>query len=121
MNGRVKNFCVDRNIFIDEVDVYRPDTDVYALRRKVGWFFKSPVYFQKVFLTMLFLESKRRYLGWSTRTLAVSPQILLMDEPTSSLDPKSTTVIERLAQSLKNRLSLSLKGFWLLKTVRLYL
>ncbi len=35
------------------------------------------------------------------RTLAVGPQVLLMDEPTSSLDPKSSGVIEKLAQSLK--------------------
>lgn len=37
------------------------------------------------------------------RTLAVGPDILLMDEPTSSLDPKSTEMIEKLVQSLKNR------------------
>jgi len=32
----------------------------------------------------------------------VGPEVLLMDEPTSSLDPKSTAVIEKLVQSLKN-------------------
>ncbi len=37
------------------------------------------------------------------RTLAVGPEVLLMDEPTSSLDPKSTAAIEKLVQSLKNR------------------
>ena len=37
------------------------------------------------------------------RTLAVSPDVLLMDEPTSSLDPKSSAAIEKLVQTLKSR------------------
>jgi phosphate transport system ATP-binding protein len=37
------------------------------------------------------------------RTLAIDPEILLMDEPTASLDPKSTEAIEHLIQSLKAR------------------
>jgi phosphate transport system ATP-binding protein len=37
------------------------------------------------------------------RTLAVGPDVLLMDEPTSSLDPESTAAIEKLVQSLKDK------------------
>ena len=37
------------------------------------------------------------------RTLAVGPEILLMDEPTSSLDPKSEAAIEHLIDALKTR------------------
>lgn len=36
------------------------------------------------------------------RALAVNPEVLLMDEPTSSLDPQSTNRIEELIQELKN-------------------
>lgn len=42
------------------------------------------------------------------RTLAVGPDILLMDEPTSSLDPESTAAIEFLMQSLKTNHTLLL-------------
>jgi len=42
------------------------------------------------------------------RSLAIQPEILLMDEPTSSLDPKSTSAIEELIASLKTRHTIAL-------------
>jgi phosphate transport system ATP-binding protein len=40
------------------------------------------------------------------RALAVEPEILLMDEPTSSLDPIATQAIEGLMSELKNRVTI---------------
>ncbi len=37
------------------------------------------------------------------RAIAVEPEILLMDEPTSAIDPIATAKIEELVESLKNR------------------
>ncbi|MFC3283918.1 phosphate ABC transporter ATP-binding protein PstB [Litchfieldella rifensis] len=42
------------------------------------------------------------------RTLAVQPEVLLLDEPASALDPISTLKIEELIRSLKSRLTLVL-------------
>lgn len=42
------------------------------------------------------------------RTLAVQPQVILLDEPTSSLDPKSTQAIEELMERLKTKHALVL-------------
>jgi phosphate transport system ATP-binding protein len=37
--------------------------------------------------------------------LAVEPDVLLLDEPTSSLDPRSTARIEELISQLKERMT----------------
>jgi phosphate transport system ATP-binding protein len=40
------------------------------------------------------------------RALAVNPEVLLMDEPTSSLDPQSTNRIEELIHTLKDQVTI---------------
>jgi phosphate transport system ATP-binding protein len=40
------------------------------------------------------------------RALAVEPDVLLMDEPCSALDPQSTLRIEDLIQDLKHRVTI---------------
>jgi phosphate transport system ATP-binding protein len=143
MNDRIENFRIEGNILVDGANIYQPDTNVYALRRKVGMIFQKPCVFPtSIFDNVIFgvrdvtqipkkdypdmaekvlravflweevkdrLEEKAITLSQGqqqrlalARTLAVGPELLLMDEPTSSLDPKSTAAIERLVQSLKN-------------------
>ena len=42
------------------------------------------------------------------RALAVEPEVLLMDEPTASLDPKATVRIEELIRELSNSVTIVL-------------
>ncbi len=51
------------------------------------------------------LSGGQQQLLCLARALAVNPQVLLLDEPTSSLDPATTAKIEGLIRSLANRLT----------------
>jgi phosphate transport system ATP-binding protein len=42
------------------------------------------------------------------RTIALEPEILLMDEPTSAIDPVATRKVEELAESLKENFTIAI-------------
>jgi len=144
MNDLIPNIRVEGDIVLDGHDIYDPNVDVVALRRRVGMVFQKPNPFPKTVFdniaygprvngisdrdiiservektlrqAALWDEVKDRLhdsaLGLSggqqqrlciARAMAVEPEVLLMDEPCSALDPIATQKIEELIHELKKR------------------
>ena len=142
MNDLVEGISHRGDITINDKSIYDKDTDVIALRRRVGMVFQHSNPFPKSIYdnviyglriagrtnkaeldqvvesslkaAALWDEVKDRLdknaLGLSggqkqrlciARAIACQPQIILMDEPCSALDPLATTKIEELIHELK--------------------
>jgi len=142
MNDLIPSSRVDGGVLLDGEDIYDPEVDVVALRRRVGMVFQKPNPFPKTIFenvayglrvngvkrrsvlrervetslkrAALWDEVRDRLdasaLGLSggqqqrlciARALAVEPEVILMDEPASALDPIATQKIEELIHELK--------------------
>jgi len=143
MNDMIEGTRLQGEILLDDVDIYRPKTDVVELRKRVGIIFQKSNPFPKSIydnvaygprvagirkraeLDEIVEKSLQRSALWEevsdrlnesalklsggqqqrlciARALATDPDVLLMDEPASALDPKSTARIEDLIFELKD-------------------
>ena len=134
---------MEGKILVEDQDIYGRETDVVALRRKVGMVFqKSTPFVKSIFenlaygLKILGIRDRDQIMDivekslkqaalWEevkdrlnksalelsggqqqrlciARALAMGPEILLMDEPCSALDPTATAKIEELIYHLKD-------------------
>ncbi|MDD4600299.1 Phosphate import ATP-binding protein PstB 3 [bioreactor metagenome] len=142
MNDLIDNVRIEGEVLLEGENIYHPETDVVALRKRVGMVFQRPNPFpmsiydniaygprihginnkaeldaiveKSLVGSALWTEVKDRLrtsaMGLSggqqqrlciARLLAVEPEVLLMDEPCSALDPISTMKIEELITELK--------------------
>src|SRR3990167_3231766 len=127
MNDLVDGVRVTGTVRIGGTDIYDPALDVTELRKRVGMVFQKSNPFPKSIFenadygprilraAALWDEVQDRLgdsaLGLSggqqqrlciARAIAVEPDVLLMDEPCSALDPIATAKIEELMLELKN-------------------
>lgn len=144
MNDLIPGCTVQGRLTLDGEDLYAPQLDVVALRRKVGMVFQKPNPFPKSLfdnvaygprihgttnrskLAEIVEHSLTRAGLWDevkdrlhdnamqlsggqqqrlciARALAVDPEVLLMDEPASALDPRSTARVEELIDELSGQ------------------
>ena len=140
MNDLIPTYRTDGRIRFHGADLYAPNVDPVAVRRRIGMVFQKPNPFPKsVYDNVAFgpringfrgnmddlvEQSLRRAALWDdvkdklkqsglalsggqqqrlciARTIAVEPEVILMDEPCSALDPRSTLQIEELMAELK--------------------
>ena len=142
MNDIIEGSRHNGSVLLEGHDIYSPEVDVVALRKRVGMVFQKSTPFPKsIFdnvaygpkiagqkghklLAEIVEQSLKRAALWDevkdrlldsaltlsggqqqrlciARALATNPDVILMDEPASALDPASTARIEDLIFELK--------------------
>jgi phosphate transport system ATP-binding protein len=147
MNDLIEDTRLTGRVLVLGQDIYRPETDVIAVRRRVGMVFqKSNPFPKSIYENVVYglrvagirdrallddacERSLRGAALWDevkdrlsesglslsggqqqrlciARAIAVEPEIILMDEPCSALDPIATAKIEELIFSLKQQFTI---------------
>ncbi|MGA2766699.1 MAG: phosphate ABC transporter ATP-binding protein [Candidatus Bathyarchaeia archaeon] len=94
-------------VLLDGRDIYSKEVDPVLIRRRVGMVFQKP----NPFPTMSIYDNVAAGLRLTglgqqqrlciARAIALQPEVILMDEPCSALDPAATAKIEELIVTLK--------------------
>ena len=120
MNDLVPGIRIEGEVNYAGENIYAPSVDTTWLRKQIGMVFqKANPFPMSIYDNVAYGpwdevkdRLKKSALGLSggqqqrlciARALAVEPEILLMDESTSALDPISTSKIEDLAVELKSK------------------
>jgi phosphate transport system ATP-binding protein len=147
MNDLIDDVRIEGRVLMGATDIYAPETDVIALRKRAGMVFQKSNPFPKSIFEnvayglriqgegdrMVLEEAVERSLKgaglWEevkdrlkdsaqglsggqqqrlciARALAVRPEVILMDEPCSALDPIATARVEELILELKREFTI---------------
>ena len=133
MNDTIDICRVEGEISLDGQDIYDKNIDVVHLRARVGMVFQKPNPFPKsIFDNVAYgprihgltnsnselegiVQTALENTGLSggqqqrlciARAVAVSPEVILMDEPCSALDPIATAKIEELIDELRENFTI---------------
>ncbi|NES20572.1 MAG: phosphate ABC transporter ATP-binding protein [Symploca sp. SIO3E6] len=140
----IPNCQVSGKVYLEDLDIFHPNTDTIALRRRVGMILQKPNPFpfsiwrniafplkehgikdrqqidavvqqvlsdvhlwdevkDRLHTSALKLSGGQKQRLCIARTLALRPEVLLMDEPCSALDPISSGAVEDLITSLRGK------------------
>jgi phosphate transport system ATP-binding protein len=101
------------HVMLGDQDIYAKTSDPVVIRRRVGMVFQKPNPFSKSIYENVAWGARingykgnmdelvERSLKHAALWLAVEPEVILMDEPASALDPVSTQKIEDTMEQLK--------------------
>jgi len=96
-------------VLLDGEDILSTKDDVSLIRARVGMVFQKPTPFpMTIYENIAFVHQSGTSLSGGqqqrlciARGIAIKPEVLLLDEPCSALDPISTAKIEELINELK--------------------